>query len=339
VSKLLTRSLYGWNALGNPYTSAINATETAHATNNLITANTDKFDPVFAALYVWDAASGQYVTINNTGTGSLVQNYIQAGQGFFVRAKDNSGLNFSITEAMQTHQPSVSLKAGETAWPTIQLAATGNEKLSKTIVTFNQNMTTGLDVTYDAGMFKADKNFALYSKLVDDNGNDFAIQALPEKFEGLIIPLGIDAPAGTEITFSAEAINLPANAAVYLEDRASNRFTKLDATEAVYTVTITEQTKGAGNFFLHTSSATTAVSELENKLQVYTRDRAIYISGNLNTGDVIAVYGVDGKLHYRENANRTGLLRIDAAKMNAGIYLISIEQKTGRVTRKVVISE
>jgi hypothetical protein len=46
VSKPLTRSLYGWNALGNPYTSAINATVSAHATNNLITANTDKFDPV-----------------------------------------------------------------------------------------------------------------------------------------------------------------------------------------------------------------------------------------------------------------------------------------------------
>jgi hypothetical protein len=58
-------------------------------------------------LYVWDAATNTYVTINNAGTGSLVQNYIQAGQGFFVRAKDNTGLNFSITEAMQTHQTSV----------------------------------------------------------------------------------------------------------------------------------------------------------------------------------------------------------------------------------------
>jgi hypothetical protein len=339
VSKPLTRSLYGWNALGNPYTSAINATVSAHATNNLITANTDKFDPSFAALYVWDAATNTYVTINNTGTGSLVQNYIQAGQGFFVRAKDNTGLNFSITEAMQTHQTSTPLKSGETAWPTIQLAASGNGKSSKTVVTFNRNMTTGLDITYDAGMFKADKNFALYSRLVDDNGIDFAIQALPENYNKLVIPLGIDVPAGTEITFSAETMNLPADAAVYLEDRAAKTITQLDIADANYIVTVTEATKGTGNFFLHTSAVTTVVNELENNLKVYTRDRAIYISGILNSDDVIAVYGVDGKLHYRKNSEKTGLLRIDAAKMPAGVYLISIQQNAGRVTRKVVISE
>ncbi len=339
VSKPITRSLYGWNALGNPYTSAINATETAHATNNLITANTDNLDQVFAALYVWDAASGQYVTINNTGTGTLVQNYIQAGQGFFVRAKNNSGLSFSITEAMQTHQPATPLKSGENTWPTIVLSAKSDNKQSSTMVTFNSQMTNGLDVTYDAGMFKADKNFALYSKLVDDNGNDFAIQALPEKFEGLIVPLGIDAPAGTEISFSAGTFNLPGEATVYIEDRASNRFTKLDATEAVYTVTITDQTKGAGNFYLHTSAATTGIEDQKNGIQVYTRDRAIFVSGNLDAKDVVAVYGIDGKLHYKNTAGQNGLLRIDAAGLPAGIYLVSISQEAGRVTNKIILGE
>ncbi|MGE0021699.1 MAG: T9SS type A sorting domain-containing protein [Draconibacterium sp.] len=342
VTKPLTRSLYGWNALGNPYPSAINATVTAHETNNLITANTTVFDPNFAALYLWDAANDQYVIINNSGDspiGTLAQDYIQAGQGFFVRAKDNNNLNFSITEAMQTHQTSTPLKSGETAWPTIQLAASGNGKLSKTVVTFNQNMTTGLDITYDAGMFKADKNFALYSRLIDDNGVDFAIQSLPESYDKLVVPLGIDVPPGTEITFSAETMKLPADAAIYLEDRAAKTITQLDVTGAEYKVTVTEGTKGTGNFFVHTSAATTAVNELANKLQVYTRDRAIYISGNLNSDDVIAVYGVDGKLHYRKYAEKTGLLRIDAAKMPAGVYLISIQQNTGRITRKVVISE
>ena len=340
ISKPLTRDLYGWNALGNPYTSAINATISAHATNNLITANTDNFDPSFAALYVWDAATNTYVTINNAGTGTLVQNHIQAGQGFFIRAKDNSGLTFSITEAMQTPQPTVPLKSADESWPVVQLTATGNSKQSSTVVTFNRNMTTGLDITYDAGMFKADKNFALYTRLVDDNGVDFAIQALPDnRFNDLVIPLSIDVPVGTEIIFSAMAMNLPAEAAVYLEDRANKTMTQLDVTNAKYTVAINEQTKGAGNFYLHTSSATTAISELENNLKVYTRNRSIFINGNINASDVISVFGIDGKIHYRKNAEKTGLLRIDTAKMPAGVYLISIEQKAGRITQKVVISE
>jgi hypothetical protein len=339
VSKPLTRTLYGWNALGNPYTSAINATVSAHATNNLITANTGNFDPSFAALYLWDAATNTYVTINNTGTGSLVQNYIQAGQGFFVRAKDNTGLNFSITEAMQTHQTSIPLKSGETAWPTIQLAVRAKAKQSSTVVAFNNQMTNGLDITYDAGMFKADKNFALYSRLVDDNGVDFAIQALPENYNKLVVPLGIDVPADTEITFTAETMNLPADAAVYLEDRAAKTITQLDLTGAGYTVTITDKTKGTGNFFLHTSSATTAVNELENNLKVYTRDRAIYISGNLETTDVVAVYSIVGKLHYKKTAEKTGLLRIDSSKMPAGIYLVNISRNNTNSTQKVIISE
>lgn len=339
VSKPLTRTLYGWNALGNPYTSAINATEYAHATNNLITANADKFDPSFAALYVWDAATNTYVTINNTNSGTLEQDYIQAGQGFFIRAKDNTGLNFSITEAMQTHQPTTPLKSGETVWPNILLQAESSNKKSSTIIAFNQNMTNGLDVSYDAGMFKADKNFALYSRLVDDYGVDFAIQALPEKYNGLVIPIGIDVPAGTEITFSAMAVNLPADAAVYLEDRAAKTLTQLDVADAKYTVSITDKTKGAGNFFLHTSSATTAVNQFESSLKVYTRDRAIYISGNIETSDMVSVAGIDGKMHYKNLAAQTGLFRIDASKMPVGIYLVNISGKTSQLTKKVIITE
>jgi hypothetical protein len=188
-------------------------------------------------------------------------------------------------------------------------------------------------------MFKADKNFALYSKLVTDNGVDFAIQALPENYNKLIVPLGIDVPAGTAVTFSALATNLPGDAAVYLEDRAAKTITQLDVADAKYTVSVTEKTKGTGNFFLHTSSATTAVNQFENNLQVYTRDRAIYISGNLETTDVVSVVGIDGKLHYKNTTARTGLLRIDAAKMPAGVYLVNISGKTERVTKKVVITE
>ncbi len=342
VSVTIDSTKYGWNALGNPYPSAINANTTADATNNLISSNLSLLTPSYAALYLWDAASGAYFTISNTGytppSGTpLSQDYIQAGQGFFVKSKPGGG-TFSITKAMQTHQTGTPLKSAETPWPAIQVQVNGMGK-SSTVIAFNDNMTNGLDVSYDAGMLKADKNFALYSRLVNDNGVDFAIQALPETYDKLVIPLGLDVPAGTEITFSAVAVNLPAGASVYLEDRAAKTITQLDVTGAEYKVTVTEGTKGTGNFFVHTSAATTAVNELENKLQVYTRDRAIYINGNLNSNDVVAVYGVDGKLYYRKNAGKTGVIRIDASKMPAGIYIISIDRQAGKVTRKVVISE
>ncbi len=342
VSKPLTRTLYGWNALGNPYTSAINATAAADVTNNLITANTDNFDPSFAALYLWDAANDQYVIINNSGdlpTGTLAQDYIQAGQGFFVRAKDNTGLTFSITEAMQTHQTTVPLKSGETAWPTIQLAVESSSKRSSTLLAFNDRMTNGLDITYDAGMFKSDKNFALYSRLVDDNGVDFAIQALPQDYENLVIQLGIDVPAGTEITFAAETMNLPADAVVWLEDRSTATFTRLDETDASYSTMISESTTGVGNFFIHTKYSVTAadVTETANAYRVLVNHNQGYLrilTSETNPGQA-RVYDVAGRLMgaLELQANGENKLYLNS---RPGVYLVQVSGGKAPFTEKVV---
>ena len=44
-------------------------------------------------------------------------------------------------------------------------------------------MTKGLDPSYDVGKMKGNPDIALYTKLIEDNGIDFTIQALP--FAGL----------------------------------------------------------------------------------------------------------------------------------------------------------
>jgi hypothetical protein len=147
------------------------------------------------------------ITISNSGatfplTSDFDQGYIQAGQGFFVRALDNITRTFDITEAMQTHQPDAVMKSGEKDWPGIQLMAKTEEKQSSTIIAFNSEMTEGLDVSYDAGMFKANTEIELYSRLVEDNGVDFAIQCLPDTdLESLSIPLGIDVTNETMCEF------------------------------------------------------------------------------------------------------------------------------------------
>jgi hypothetical protein len=51
----------------------------------------------------------------------------------------------------------------------------------------------GLDVGYDAGIFKADSEFSVYTKLVEDNGVEFQLQYLPtNQYNNLVIPIGID---------------------------------------------------------------------------------------------------------------------------------------------------
>ena len=84
--------------------------------------------------------------------------------------------------------------------------ANGNNS-ANTVVAFNNNMTKGLDPTYDAGLLRGNASVNLYSRLVDDNGVDFAIQSLPEQYNDLVIPLGVESKDGGEAQHQSEREN------------------------------------------------------------------------------------------------------------------------------------
>ncbi len=70
----------------------------------------------------------------------------------------------------------------------------------------------------------------------------------------MVIPVGVNAAVGKEITFSADALNLPTDIKVFLEDRLTNTFTRLEETNSEYRVTLTESLNGVGTFlFTHRS--------------------------------------------------------------------------------------
>ncbi|MCD6179953.1 MAG: hypothetical protein J7K39_08615, partial [Bacteroidales bacterium] len=190
----------GWNLLSNPFTSAIAANTTADASNNLLTINESVLDPSYTALYVWDETSTSYLILNHTGGSpavTLSQDYLQAGQGFFVRAASD-GATFSMTTTMQKHQTAVAFKsAEESTWASIMLNAETSNAETNTSILYRSDMNKGLDIGYDAGLFGSNPDFALYSRLVEDyEGINFMLQALPEEYETLIVPIGLDAKAG-----------------------------------------------------------------------------------------------------------------------------------------------
>jgi len=333
----------GWNLLGNPFTSSIAATNAASGTDRLLSvANVENMDPNFAGLYLWDPSSGQYVIINNSGgtpDGTLNQDYIQAGQGFFVRAKDNSSRSFSISKAMQAHQTSIPLKSEDNGWPTIKLTATGGNSVSNTLVTFNSSMTTGLDVTYDAGMFKANPDFALYTRLVDDNGVDFSVQCLPPDYDNLVIPLGFDAQVGVEVNFTSAAFNLPEECHITIEDKVKGTFTSLKEGNE-YSFVYTDEYKNSEKLFLHTSSnvATSAnVVALNNPFEIRTNTRQDYIQV-ISTEEKPArvnVIDISGRILISEEIYKgnNNLIRFSG---KPGVYIINIKNETYNHSRKII---
>ena len=170
---------YGWNCVGNPYPSSIAINSNAGA-SNFIASNYDSetttnsnLDPSYTSVYVWEQGSDAY-TIISLGDAAF---YAQSGQAFMVKA--NTGkTTVQFATAMQTHQPTAAFKSSTVASPEIRLTATMGAKERTARIKFNDEMTTGLDVGYDAGVFKT--GFDLYTKLVEDNGVDFGLQSLPE---------------------------------------------------------------------------------------------------------------------------------------------------------------
>lgn len=337
----LTRSNNGWNLLSNPFTSAINATTTAHTTNNLITENSANLDPSYAALYIWNQGTTSYLIINNAGDGSLVQNYLQVGQGFFVRSSDPATGTFSITPAMQSHQTAIAFKSSEeTSWASIILNAEINEAKESTKILFREDMSSGLDIGYDAGVFKSNPDFSLYSRLVEDNGVDFGLQCLPSNYNELIIPIGLDAKAGEIVKFNINALNIPEEYAVILEDRTANTFTNLSDETAEYTIQLTNDSDGTGRFFIHTSfKSALEIDDLAtvNAFQVFSRakDHQLVIRGNANENATARIYSITGKQIAVVNLKQSAE-NIIPFNEEAGVYIVQITNEVGTQTQKFI---
>jgi hypothetical protein len=225
-------------------------------------------------------------------------------------------------------------------WPEIQIKLSDQENICTTLLRFNSGMTRGLDVSYDAGMFKANPNFSLFSRLIEDNGVDFGIQCMPEDYENLIIPIGFDAKVGDMVTFTAEATNLPETAYCYLEDRNASTVTRLDEDGSSYTVELTIENLKDDNFFIHTSPKTLEIKDpdvaYDNYKYITNRPEGyVRIIGDIKTGSKLRVYDLAGRLMTEsllyDNFNNTA----DFSDLNKGIYIIQFNNGKKLIREKI----
>lgn len=313
---------YGWNAIGNPFTSTIKA----KGANGFLIKNLSALDESFAGIYVWDqsinSGNGDYVVIAEAGfnfpapggEAELSQNNLAVGQGFIVKAKENGTVTFD--SLMQAHSDTIAIpfKSGEISWPAIRLSVTANENINKTVIAFNNGMTKGIDPMYDVGKLKGNPGFALYTQLLENNNIDFAVQALPLKdFELYRIPVGLGFSNGGEVTFSVEMVNLPVGMQFFLEDTKTKTFTPLNNMDSKYTTIVKSGNKGFGRFYLLTSDAlVTNTSEIEKQeFDVFVNNRMIYVNGQTERNTLLSVYGIDGRLYYQKIADANNQNTID----------------------------
>jgi len=323
-----------FNLVGNPYPSYIAANTNADGTNNLLTVNTADLSE--ETLWLWDQGTNSYDAFNQASAAL----HIAPGQGFFVSAGGSN--TFDFTEAMQSHQGTDSFQRTTTNnRPEINLVITDGTDTRDADIFYIAGTTTGFDNGYDSSMFSGVGNsFAIYTHLVSDSqGQNLEIQSLPDNdFENMVIPVGVNATSGTEITISAGVFNLPADINVYLEDKTDNSFTLLDSSSD-FTKTLNSDLNGIGRFYLHTSSRALSVDNINNtnNISIYTFDNDLRVVGVQNGTANVSVYNILGKEVLRTSFEGNGVNDVTLPNLKTGIYVVQLATETGTMNKKVII--
>ena len=330
VTLAITRNANGFNLIGNPYPSYI-AGNTGAA--NILENNTSILEET--TLWLWNQATNSYDQKNLASPAFK----IAPGQAFFVEAKTGGG-DLDITEAMQSHETTDTFQKGRTtSRPEINIVAT-NDTDSKSIdVYYINSTTTGFDNGYDSSIFGGvSSDFLVYTGLVSGGGNDnLGIQSLPDSgYEDMVIPIGLKTNEG-DIDFEIDAVNFPTGIDVYLEDRETNTFTKVEDT--ILRITLDNSIDGIGRFYIHTTSealSTDNVNALKGIHIFSSSDHSINITG-IKDKSTVKVFSITGKEIANKDLTITTNQSITLPNVAKGIYLVQLTTSTGTINKKVVL--
>ncbi|MCG8882225.1 leucine-rich repeat protein [Tenacibaculum finnmarkense] len=319
-----TRSKF--NLIGNPFMAYLNSKTFTNSNTNLLSEET---------IWVWNGTS--YETYNkNTPLD------IAPGKAFFVSAKTDGSITFKT--ANQIHK--TVRFARQSAKPSFELFVENKASKKSTRVFYVNNKTTGFDNGYDSSMFTdTASNFDVFTELISENkGTKLAIQTLPtSKIEEMIIPVGLTAKSGKEVTFSVNAQNLPTDVKIYLEDRKTNTFTNIS--EKSHKIVLENQAKGTGQFYIHTTSKNLEIASIPENLQEDLQkinifksvNNSLTITGLQNENASVNVFSMLGKKVISKKIKATGVSVIQLPKTAKGVYIVELISNSEKITKKIIL--
>ncbi|MCD8518192.1 MAG: T9SS sorting signal type C domain-containing protein [Flavobacterium sp.] len=333
----------GYNLLGNPYASPINA---------------DRFlkdnETTVGALYFWThtvPASGGVYPVNNYASyttlggtaaaagGATPNGTIQTGQGFFVKAYDFGTAVFSnfqrvnasvSTQFYRTSNEVTSVAEKHRIWLNLNDA---NVSYNQTLVGYMDGATTGFDNSID-GRILDDSKPMLYSVL---NADKLVIQGkgLPFTDED-IVPLGLKVLVPGNYSISLENVDgLFVNQDVFVKDKYANVIH--DIKQGAYSFTSQDGTF-EDRFELVYKNTTLGGEDIvnENALTVYTSSNGIVVNSSEQITEVV-VFDVLGRKLYQQNVvNQEEVIVTKIIKSNQALFVKTTLTNGQVITKKVI---
>nr|WP_284041155.1 T9SS type A sorting domain-containing protein [Polaribacter sp. Z022] len=155
----------------------------------------------------------------------------------------------------------------------------------------------------------------------------------------MIIPIGVEATANTEISISTETLNLPTGIKVFIEDKENNTFTRLDEVNSEYKITLTEALNGVGRFYLHTSQSALSVNDITlNSISIFKQNAStLKIIGLPQGKSTVSIFNILGKQVMTTSFETNGNKEISLPKLASGVYFTRILTESGKVSKKIIL--
>jgi PKD repeat protein len=196
----------GWSLVGNPYPCTIDWNSLSWTKTNINNA-----------VYVWNAALGQYASyVGGIGTNGGSR-YIPSSQSFFVVA-NAAGASLGITENCKSSNQGA-FKSTETISGSLTLQISNGMYQDETTLVRNDAGTLQFDSEFDAFKIKSPMTEVPYMSTVSEEGYDLSINSMSAMNESVLIPLRIE--AGITGTYAITYVGLDQfakGACVVLED-------------------------------------------------------------------------------------------------------------------------
>ena len=324
VNATISTAGNGFNLLGNPYTAFINS-------KIFLTENNANLEQ---QIWVWDQTGGGNYLVKIAG----VDFEVAPGQGFFVKA--NSGTSVNFAEDNQSAQtPDTFLKSARTE---VKISMTDGQKTRFATLYYLDNATKGFDSGWEGEVFGGIANKVdVFTELVSDNqGKNYQVQSLPiSEMESMVIPVGVIAEAGKELTFSLEQTNFPSDVKVYLEDRLANTYNELTNSKT-FKVTLSEALNDVGRFYLLASKSSLSVDDnavSENISMYKSNATTLKVVGLPNGTSNIKLFNILGKQVLNTSFTANGVKEITLPKLAIGVYIVQLETETSKLNKKIVI--
>jgi len=307
----------GWNLIGNPFTSAIDATNINSWTKTNVNSYVAVYDDAISSYQYW-----------NGSVGNLTGNVIPAMQAFWVKSNAASP-SITIPAANRVHNAQ-NLYKSSTPDDVVRLTVTSQNGYSdEAFVYFSSSATNGLDEAIDVPKLASPSQVVpqIYSLIGTDK---YAINAMGE-LTSISVPVGFLPGINGTFTIKANELSSFVNATtIDLQDLKTGTYQKLMQNDT-YTFTA-NTTDDANRFVLHFNKALLGIDE--NKAvstYIFSYGNDIFVNSTENAKQ-IAIYNTIGQLIYSVENNPAGMFKY-SLNGTTGYYIVRV------ITDKNVSSE